>query len=459
MPDSRRLVLTRALAPDSYTLAMLDASTGDARVFHTSPETISSATVARDGKRLAFVTGRLQWRGAEIGIPDGRMRALPATGPIAGFPDWNPDGTRYLSAAYRDGRWVIDETSATARFSRRVAEVDQGITAHPRWAPDGSQFTFISMLGVSLNPAGSVPPRGVRVMLSNMSGRVSPLDPAAERTGDAIWSSDGQFVIYTRTLVDKSVEVARLRPGSAASPEILARYAWGQDATTIPVASSPAGDGILARSTRTGALFVLTSDYGSARPVTQRVLEPVGFTRDGREIVGVFRKGGTDWQLWSTEVATGRERLLATLNLSITAYGIAASAFIRTESGLPRQWRTGRRTSGCWKGSSGNAASHQDVQARALARLAPGVKAPGTVPHHGGLGASQGARDTDRKVMGHAAADERLGSNNRIDCRAHNAYEARLFFGPDVVREEGAWWADSFRNELTRPYGICIKQA
>lgn len=58
MPDSRRLVLTRALAPDSYTLAMRDASTGNTRVFHTSPETISSATVSRDGKRLAFVAGR-----------------------------------------------------------------------------------------------------------------------------------------------------------------------------------------------------------------------------------------------------------------------------------------------------------------------------------------------------------------------------------------------------------------
>ena len=38
--------------------------------------------------------------------------------------------------------------------------------------------------------------------------------------------------------------------------------------------------------------------------------------------------------------------------------------------------------------------------------------------------------------------------NIELRCRAHNAYEARLFFGPDVVREEGAWWADSFRNEL-----------
>ncbi len=30
--------------------------------------------------------------------------------------------------------------------------------------------------------------------------------------------------------------------------------------------------------------------------------------------------------------------------------------------------------------------------------------------------------------------------NIELRCRAHNAYEARLFFGPDVVREERAWW-------------------
>jgi hypothetical protein len=49
--------------------------------------------------------------------------------------------------------------------------------------------------------------------------------------------------------------------------------------------------------------------------------------------------------------------------------------------------------------------------------------------------------------------------NIELRCRAHNAYEARVFFGPDVVREEGAWWADSFRNELVGLYGMCIKQA
>ena len=40
-------------------------------------------------------------------------------------------------------------------------------------------------------------------------------------------------------------------------------------------------------------------------------------------------------------------------------------------------------------------------------------------------------------------------ANIQLRCRAHNAYEARLFFGNGVVRESRtAWGANSFRNEF-----------
>jgi hypothetical protein len=55
-----------------------------------------------------------------------------------------------------------------------VADVDQGLATQPRWAPDGNQFTFLWLLGVPFNPALSLPPRGERVMLSNLGSGGTP---------------------------------------------------------------------------------------------------------------------------------------------------------------------------------------------------------------------------------------------------------------------------------------------
>ena len=261
MPDGRHLVLTRT-APNSSMFSMLDVASGDDRVFYVSPEAIVSAAVSRDGQRLAFVTGRLQWSAAEVGIADGRVRFLQPSGEISGFPDWDPDGTRYLHATFRAGRWGVDESSATDRFTRRVAEVEHGGVSEPRWAPDGSQFTFTWRQ-----------PRADRVMLSNPSGQMSPLDPSAPGpTLNAIWSGDGRFVIYSRMILGKGFEVARVRPGSAAKPEILASYAMEDARWRFPVASSRVTGQILARSGgRSPALFLMAADYGSERPLTRDV--------------------------------------------------------------------------------------------------------------------------------------------------------------------------------------------
>jgi hypothetical protein len=51
-------------------------------------------------------------------------------------------------------------------------------------------------------------------------------------------------------------------------------------------------------------------------------------------------------------------------------------------------------------------------------------------------------------VEPYAAGGAATVENIELRCRAHNAHEAHLFFGPDLVREERAGWADSFRNEL-----------
>ena len=315
MPDSRRLVLTRT-APDSHRLSMLDAGSGDERVFYASPEAIVSAAVSPDGARLAFVLGRQQWHAAEIGLRDGRHRMLPSSGGWSLTPDWNPGGTRYVSATFRNNRWGIEETSPADGFSRIITEVAEGTLAAPRWSPDGHQFTFLWMQSRSSG----------RVMLSNPSGRVSPLDPGEPAgTDHALWSSDGRYVIYVRFTATR-FEVARIRPGSS-TPEIVARYDGDVTARTdrlrIPLAIASTG-AILAQSGGgTPNLFLMRADYTEERLLSSRLLRPAGFSKDGREVIGVVRNpDGGAWQLWSIEAATGRERQLGTIELPAAVQGL-----------------------------------------------------------------------------------------------------------------------------------------
>lgn len=313
MPDSRRLVLSRRSGPDSNALVMLDTHDGGQRVLYVSPDAIGGAAVSPDGNRLVYATGRIQWSLLEVGIPDGRVRTLRARGGVSWFPAWSPSGARYLFATYRSGQWSIEEGSANDPFSRRIVEAE-GDVSQPRWAPDGSQFTFQLR-----TPSGTD-----RLMLSNTSGvQTSPLDPGAPgATANALWSPDGRHVVYTRTLPGPELQVARVRPGSPASVEVLAAYA--QEAPgrrRIPAAWSPTGEWILARSTGPAPrLFLMSPDFATERELTSRVFasEMTGFSKDGREVLGVVRNSSgaeAEWQLWAIDVATGRERKLADVDL------------------------------------------------------------------------------------------------------------------------------------------------
>jgi len=43
-------------------------------------------------------------------------------------------------------------------------------------------------------------------------------------------------------------------------------------------------------------------------------------------------------------------------------------------------------------------------------------------------------------VKPYAAGGTATEENIELRCRAHNAYEGRLFFESDIVREDSAWW-------------------
>jgi Tol biopolymer transport system component len=97
----------------------------------------------------------------------------------------------------------------------------------------------------------------------------------------------------------------------------------------VPVAWSPDGTQILAWSIggSNPQLVLVAPDFTNERPLPSRVLDnAMGFSKDGREVLGVHRNSsgtGAQWQLWSVDVATSREQLVADVDLPASAMGLA----------------------------------------------------------------------------------------------------------------------------------------
>jgi hypothetical protein len=54
-----------------------------------------------------------------------------------------------------------------------------------------------------------------------------------------------------------------------------------------------------------------------------------------------------------------------------------------------------------------------------------------------------------------AAGGPSEATNIQLRCRAHNRFEAELFFGPDAVRERAPAWDDSVRTEFAGSESMC----
>jgi serine/threonine protein kinase len=313
MSDNRRLVLRR-FGLEWNSLSILDTQNGSTRTIYSSPGEIHFPAVSPDGKRIAYATGLVTYRPLEIGIPGGEVRFLRSHGGISWFPAWSPSGTHYLYATDSSGHWNIEDVSANGDFSRVVAQTEQAQAGELRWAPDGKRFTFTSFTtdGVS------------KAMLSNVAGgRMSPLDATAPSGSRyAVWSPDGQSVIFLRNLpgARRDWQVSRIRPGSTGQPEILATFKRSApDLLRQPIDWSPSGEWILAKAM--DGFFLETPDFSKERKLTARALGSAGFSKDGRQVMGLFRNisgKGTEWQLLSIDVTTGAEKKLADVDLPVT---------------------------------------------------------------------------------------------------------------------------------------------
>jgi Tol biopolymer transport system component len=239
-----------------------------------------------------------------------------ASGGVSFFPAWAPSGTHYLFSTNRAGEWVIEDAPAnTDGYSRKVVG-GEGIEILylPRWSPDGTRFL--------IGWAAAGKPESVVISGAN-GGSTTPLDPTAPGAiGNAFWSPDGAWVMYRRAIpATGETQIAKIRPGSPAGPEILATYTTANPQLVREIVEwSPNGKDILAYA-RDG-LYIVSADFKSERKLASgNFAVPMGFSKDGRQVIALIPNTtgqGAAQRLYSYDVATGAAKLLSDVELPVT---------------------------------------------------------------------------------------------------------------------------------------------
>jgi Tol biopolymer transport system component len=306
-PDGRSFLTTER--KDDFTSNLIRVGIdGSRRTVYSGTANVATSTssanaLSPDGNRLAFVAGNPEWNVLEVSIPSGVSRTIVGGGGIAIWPDWAPSGTHFLFSTARTGSspTVVDREAVEGGFSRRLLEED---TNQTRWSPDGRRIAFF---------AGFLAGGGLRQLkLANASGGgMVVLDSTPGLLQGASWSPDGQWISYLRN--DSSGwKVVKIRASPGSSPEILANAEGWQSSVAE---WSPSGDWILYPAA--DGLDLISPEGKSGHLLTSRKFMAYGFSKDGGTVYGVLDHpgAGARWQLYSVNVRTGTEKLLAAIDL------------------------------------------------------------------------------------------------------------------------------------------------
>jgi serine/threonine protein kinase len=309
LPDSRHLVTAELASGLSSRMVLIDVADGARQVIYSSPEAFLYPSVSPDGKRIAYTAAATEWDVLEVTLRTASVHTILGGGGISWWPDWAPSGTHYLVSTDRSGGFNILDISPNG-FSRRMTEEPQGssfaFAAAPRWAPDGTRFIY------NLSDGSG----GLTLMLCNASGGRAIAIASLGRTATLLqsWSPDSQWITAITGPPGKE-QVVKIKPMAGAIPVPVPK--------AVPVAEdysgpqwSPAGDWILYPSD--GGMSLVSPDGATVRKLTSHKLSAYGFSNDGRQVYGVFHDTtgeGAQWQLYSVDVATGGEKMLAPVDL------------------------------------------------------------------------------------------------------------------------------------------------
>jgi WD40 repeat protein len=183
-------------------------------------------------------------------------------------------------------------------------------------------------------------------MLSNASSgqAIALVDLAKIPIANGVaWSPDGQWIAAIMTEAGRQ-QLVKIKPVPAATPVILRNTA---PVTGEPSSAewSPAGDWILYPSA--DGMSLVSPEGTTVRKLTPRRLSAYCFSKDGRQVFGIFHNSsgdGAQWQLYSVDVKTGAEKMLAPVDLPASTFRVAGFSlhpdgkrFLTSSQKLPYQ--------------------------------------------------------------------------------------------------------------------------
>ena len=244
--------LRRVAAPLGLAL-LLAVAAGCGSSDSTPPSSELLTVSSRDGDYAIFgmnADGRDQHRlTEEHGDP-----STPAGLEFQIEPSWSPDGTMIAFASSREGSSDIYVMKADGTGTRRLtssAENDQ----HPAWSSDGEQIVFDR----------SVEDGRLFVMDADGGGQRRLTDETAEER-DPAWSPDGSTIAYSRRAPGTAVREIWLVDADGSDPRQLTKLgavatgpAWAPDGATVAFAAKSGG-------TRYG-IYTVALDGGSPKRV------------------------------------------------------------------------------------------------------------------------------------------------------------------------------------------------